>query len=344
MRKFINYLLLSVVLLAFRLVFTLLVVTDSIHPEILASLWKVPTPGVEFFPLYSVVSSILTSFQTLLPIPVESLANAIFLGVALYLLDKILDMVYIFDDKRYYVYIALICFPVAFLFQLNSFLSLFTLLMAGSIYTLFKKKYLLASLILSLGMLTNFWAISFAIPLLVHFYVAEKYNEKIKVVPNALIYSAIIFTPILLINMARFSNLLVYLETEYKFTLVPFGYIYNYVQAVATGFSIYSTLYMALLIGLIVLTVKTFVKFFLVYEHRNLEQNTLFLHALIFTILLGAITAPVDLILLNSLCLSYFLLSAVVYNVYMKNKMTLGLLFVLLSLQALFFVQLLQGM
>lgn len=339
MKKFIQFLFLSLLILIFRYIFTLLVVNDPASYSYLSvlSLWKNDSSLV-----VKIFESINLYADSYLIIFFEALLSTVFFAWALTILDKLLEQLWLFDEKKYYVFLMILVFPASYVFTLPGDSSLFLLLTILSVFYLYKKKYSLGSLLMGLSISLNFWGIALVIPYIFHFVTLERYNEKIKIFPKVVTYLVLTFVPVVLIGIYTNNLSLSYfslLQQKYSFTFVPFGFLYSLSQNITNGINYFDILNATLLVLLIVVVAKTFTKFFLVFEHRVPEQNTLFLYIFIFTLMLGSITSSVSLFELVILCFGYLICSAIVYNVYMRNHKMLFILFLFFSLQTLFFTQ-----
>ena len=275
------------------------------------------------------------------------LLSALFLGIGLFYLDKLLEMLWLFDDKKYFVFLLLLTFPGSFYFSLVYADALLFMLAVLSFYLLFNKRYFWTSLIIGLSALASPSGLLLIVPLLVYYFLIERYNKRVSMFPKAVTYTVIAVLPLLPFYyhlFAQTGDLFAAFRAHASgvdFMPIPFWY---FVDLLSGGeFMIQNLVSAALLLSALVLVAFSFVKLFIVFEFRPPEHMALFVYSIVFVLFLSGFSAATSMLRLLSVAFPLFILPALVTNTFVRTNSYLGLLFVFLSFQVLAFVAYLVG-
>ncbi len=217
------------------------------------------------------------------------------------------------------------------------------------LFFLFKKKYTVSFLILGLTILTRFIGVVYLVPFIFYFYMAERYNKKLAVLPKSLYYSATALFPTLVYYYHLFTKTGDFFSAfraegaVLDFMYLPLGYFFDYFQKFGLSFQPEYFLNFVVLVAALAILVYAFIRIFFVFEFKSLEQSTLFICFLVYTLLLSSMAATTDFFRYFGVCLPLYLLPAITTNTYVRSNKFLAILFVLLSIQTLFFVMFLMG-
>jgi len=280
---------------------------------------------------------------------IGALLSTFFFGAALFYLDKLLDIIWFYEEKKYIVFLLLLFFPGSFFFNLVYSEALFLLLSILFLYHLFRKNYMWASLFLSLSIVTRVAGIALIVPFFFHIFLLERYNKRFKIVSKSVLYSVVILLPLLIFYyhlFARTGNIFGAFKAHqqtHDFLLLPLGYFFDLFTKAKSQFlvaHILNALVLVLAFGILILA---FIRTYLALEYRSLEQNTLFVYALVYTLMLSSFSSSSMMFRYISVCLPLFILPVFFYNQMVRNNYLLGLLFVFLGLQAMFFILFITG-
>jgi len=310
--------------------------------------------GTSLYPLYPLL---LRTVYKIAPFKINidgvyligALLSTVFFGTALFILDKLLDLIWFHEEKKYAVFLLILFFPGSFFFNLAYSESLFFLLSVAFLLQLFKKKYLGASVLLSLAVVTRMAGIVLIVPFLTHMFLLERYNKRFNMVSKSVLYLSIILLPLLIfyyhifsVTGSFFGSLQVSRGTH-GFMWLPFGYFFDVFFKENSTTLLAEMFNFVILITAFMVLVFAFIKTYLAFEYRTLEQNTIFIFALVYTLMLSSLSGGSMMFRYLAACPALFILPIYFYNQMVRNKYFLGVLFVFLSLQALFFTLYLTG-
>lgn len=307
-------------------------------------------------PLYPAILSIIgfipIDINLDMLVLIASLYSTVLFAGALFFIDKLMDQLWLHDDRRYFVFLSLIFFPGAYFFTLPYSESLFLFLTAAFFFYLFRRKYTSSALIMSLAMLTSPFGFILIIPFLYLFIQSEKYNEKVNVKVKSLTYTIISFVPIIFYYLyLRSQNMpIVYMPEDQNSINNNLGVLSHVTGLISSTYSNLSILIIPdiLVMGFVsLILIITFIKFYFVFEHRSLEQNALFIYSLFyFGILLSIpLTMAVPSIYRYvSTFLPLFLFAPIIFpKTWVVSAKFMGVMFVFVSLQTLFYILFLIG-
>ncbi|OGC45514.1 hypothetical protein A2V49_04785 [candidate division WWE3 bacterium RBG_19FT_COMBO_34_6] len=308
----------------------------------------------DLYPLYPLIIRSTGYFfplsQSLNHLYIAGIAiSTVFFGLALFMLDKLLETVWLFDDKKYFVFLLLIVFPGSYFFNLVSAESLFLFLSSASLYFMFKKKYFLSAFFIGFSIITRSAGFALVIPFLFHFLVGEKYNQEIKKLPKLSTYFVVIFTPVLIFYYHLFEktgDFFASIKTQtvlHEMKFFPLAFIVDYFSKYQGRINLDLFLNLILLIFLLTILIYCFIKIYLIFDGRSLEQNSLFIYALIYVLMLSSIVSHNMLFRYASVCLPLYIMSAMVFNFPVRSVRFLSVLFIFLMLQTLLFTAYLVG-
>lgn len=276
-----------------------------------------------------------------------AILSSLFLGLALFYLDKIFDILWFNDEKRFMVYALLMFFPGSFFFSLVYAESLFLLVSVLFLLNLFKKRYLWSSLFLGLSILTRFYGVVLVLPFIMYIFLAERHNKKFSMTSKLITYLMVAAVPFAVFCWYLFSTTgsisSIFGHGEYMFMPLPFAYFFSLFTKTQPQFLMAHILNAIFLVISLVLVIFTFIKFYFVYEGRSPEQSTLFVYVLVYVLGISSLAVGAPIFRPLSVCLPLFILPAMFYEKPFKNGYLFGALFVLLSLQAMFFSLFLSG-
>lgn len=280
---------------------------------------------------------------------IGALLSTFFFGAALFYLDKLLDLVWFYEEKKYVVFLLLLCFPGSFFFNLVYSESLFLLLSVLFLYNLFKKNYSWASVFLSLSIITRVAGVALMIPFFFHIFLLERYNKRFKMVSKSILYALVILLPLLVFyyhlsdKTGSFFGAFKAHQQTHDFLLLPLGYFFDLFTKAKAQFVVAHILNALILVAAFGVLIFAFVKTYLAFEYKTLEQNTLFVYALVYTLMLSSVSSSSMMFRYFSVCLPIFILPVYFYNQMVRNNYFLGILFLFLSLQAMFFTLFITG-
>jgi len=280
---------------------------------------------------------------------IGAVLSTLFLGSALFYLDKLMDLVWFHDEKKYMVYLLLLAFPGAFFFNLVYSESLFLLLTVLLLYHLYRKNYILASALLGLAAVTRAAGLILFIPFFLHVFLAERYNKKFNLVSNNLLYLSLALAPLLVFFYHLFEKTGSFLSAfkSYQHTLdflfLPLGYFFDLFSQGSQQVLMTHSLNALILLGALGLMVFSFVKIYLIFEGRSLEQTSLFIYGLVYVLILSALGGNAMMFRYINVCLPAFMLPALFYNQSIRNSYLMGILFTFLILQSMFFTLFITG-
>jgi len=282
---------------------------------------------------------------------IGALLSTFFFGAALFYLDKLLDLVWFHEEKKYVVYLLILFFPGSFFFNLVYSEALFLLLSILFLYNLFKKNYTWASVFLSMSIITRVAGVALIVPFFFHIFIVERYNKRFKMVSKSVMYTIVILLPLLVFYYHLFDKTGSFFgafeahQQTYDFLLLPLGYFFDLFMKAKPQFLVAHILNALVLVAALGILIFAFVKTYLAFEYRSLEQNTLFVYALVYTLMLSSVSSSSMMFRYFSVCLPIFILPVYFYNQtqMVRNKYFLGILFLFLSLQAMFFTLFITG-
>lgn len=311
--------------------------------------------GNSLYPLYSLTIKL---FYKALPFInnteaiyiTGALLSAVFLGSALFYLNKLMDNIWLYEDQKYFVMIMLLVFPGSFFFNLLYSESLFLLLSVLFLYQLFRKKYFLSAVFLSLAAVTRLVGLVMIVPFLFYIFTSERYNKKFNFVSRSLSYLTMIFLPLAVFYYHLFEksgDFFAALRGQtaiHNFLFIPFGYFFDLLNNLRPELLLAYILNALILLAALVLVGYLFVRIFLILEYKTLEQNTLFVYALVYVLLLSSLASTSTMFRYLSVCLPLFLLPASIFNtMQVRSKWFFMLSFGFLIFQTLFFIMFLTG-
>ncbi len=290
---------------------------------------------LKLFPVFSNINHVYV---------LASVISTIFFGYALYYLDKLLEQLFLFDDKKYLVMLFLIVFPGSIFFHLPYSESLFLFLTVFAFHLLFIKNYNSAFLLVVFAVSTKLVGILLLVPFIYYFYVCERFNKKIKVAPTATFYVAMTLLPLLIYYFTLYENTRNVLSVftthvgSWKFMYLPFAYFFDYFQQFCFTINPAYIMNFVFMVALLIFVIYTSVKLFLLFEFRSLEQTTMFIYFILYFFLLSAFSGGSNIFRYAALCLPMFLFPAIATNMYVRSNKYLAFAFTLLIIQTLFFV------
>jgi Gpi18-like mannosyltransferase len=279
-----------------------------------------------------------------------ALLSTLFLGLALFYLDKLMDTIWLYEDQKYFVYILLLVFPGSFFFSLVYSESLFLFLSVIFFYNLFKKNYFWASIFLSLATLTRAVGLLLIVPFIYYLFASERYNKKFNFISKSLTYLALVLSPLIVFYYYLFERTGDFFaaikaqQAVHDFLFIPFGYFFDLFNNLGQEMILGYVLNAVVLVSALVLVGYLFVRVFLILEYKTIEQNTLFVYALVYILMLSSLSSSSTMFRYLSVCLPLFLLPAsIFYSLQVRSKWFFMLSFAFLSLQTLFFIMFLTG-
>jgi hypothetical protein len=130
----------------------------------------------------------------------------------------------------------------------------------------------------------------------------------------------------------------------HNFLFIPFGYFFDLLNNLRPELLLAYILNALILLAALVLVGYLFVRIFLILEYKTLEQNTLFVYALVYVLLLSSLASTSTMFRYLSVCLPLFLLPASIFNtMQVRSKWFFLLSFSFLIFQTLFFIMFLTG-
>jgi len=300
-------------------------------------------------PLYP---AIIRFFYKLIPVLdingiyiLASIISSVFFALALFYLEKIFDILWFNDEKRFMVYAFLIFFPTSFFFSLVNAEALFLLLSVLFLFSMFKKKYLLASLFLGLSIASKTFGVVLLAPFAAYVFMAERHNKKFKMVPRLAMFLITTLIPPATCLYHVYSKMgsFDYLVGSSNFMFLPFAYFFELFTKTNSQYLLAHILNAVLLVFGLGLVIFSFIKLYFVWEGRSSEQVAVFVYALIYVLAASSFSLNSSIITLLGTCLPMFLLPAMFYEKSVRNGYLFGVLFTLLSLQAMFFSLFLSG-
>lgn len=276
--------------------------------------------------------------------------STLFLGLALFYLDKLMDIIWLYEDQKYFVIIMLLVFPGSFFYSMFYSEALFLLLSVLFFYQLFRKKYFLASVFLSLAVLTRVVGLVMIVPFLFYLFTSERYNKKFNFISRSITYLTLVLLPLVIFYYHLFEKTGDFFAAVkgqtavHNFLFIPFGYFFDLINNLQTELLLAYVLNALILLAAIVLVGFLFVRIFLILEYKTLEQNTLFVYALVYVLLLSGLSSTSTMFRYLSVCLPLFLLPATIFvSMQVRSKWFFMLSFGFLIFQTLFFIMFLTG-
>ncbi|MBN1462408.1 MAG: hypothetical protein JW922_01855 [Paludibacteraceae bacterium] len=365
MKKLLGFLLISILLLVLRYTIALFIVNNqvinpavSIDKKALLLPSEVMKNTKELTPQFRVnlvsIMPMLSSYAVNIPFTIDNTESgyilkmflaSFFLSITIMYLKSILELLWIFEDREYFVYVTLLFYPSAFIYSFDPLRSAFLMFTVLSFFYLFKKKYKKAALYVGISAVLNCLGLILLIPFFYYLVMNERNDPKFKLVPKLAKLLTLAFLPSLIYGIYLFMRTgalsffgLAALEETKKFMFIPLGYFFDYYQQYGLTINFVEITQASFLLLFIVIFVVEFIKLFLMFEYKTNEQNALFIYTAIFTLLYSSSTVGNDIVQGLGLCISSFILPAIVLNIPLRGLKFMSIVLLFVSLQTMMFV------
>lgn len=303
-----------------------------------------------FYPLFPLLVNMVSRWFGLIDSEIATFTVGILISnlsfyLSLIFLPKLLDIFHFDKDKKMTVTLLLLAFPASYFFQLFYTESIFLLTTILAFIFLFRRKYFIASIFLSIAVSTRAFGLTLIPAFCLYYFFKEWRSHPVKTILMTPIYGAITAFPVFVFFYRLWEltgNFFAAIDIQKAWnydTFLPFGYFLRYVKTygytIQYGLILGVILLIALIIGVFG-CIYIFVKNHTKTSHK-LEITALVIYALSYLFLLSSTNNLGSTFRYTVSNIAFFILPVVAFKIDYRKPWVLGVLFLFVTLQTIFF-------